>query len=64
MNKTIPCLVFQLIGMLAHRIMTLGHIVSTTSIRMSLFKKKKHFDGDRVPTLKKFLYSLADGGAE
>jgi hypothetical protein len=64
MDKIIPCLTFQLIGMLAHRIMTLGHIVSTTSIRMSLFKKKKHFDGDRVPVLINFLYSLADGGAE
>ena len=35
---------FQLIGMLAHRLRTLGHIVSTTSIRLNVFKKKKGFD--------------------
>ena len=29
-----------------HRMMTLGHIVATTSIRMNIFKKRKQFDGD------------------
>jgi hypothetical protein len=36
----------QLIGMLMHRMMTLGHIVATTSVRLNFLKKRKQFDGD------------------
>ena len=35
-------LIIQMIGMFTHRIMTLGHIVSTTNI--SLGRRKKNFD--------------------
>ncbi|TRY63908.1 hypothetical protein TCAL_11841 [Tigriopus californicus] len=41
----------QLVGMLLHRIMTLGHIVSSTKIKVSiksmLGKKETQFDGDK-----------------
>ncbi len=29
-----------------HRMMTLGHIVATTSVRLNFLKKRKQFDGD------------------
>jgi hypothetical protein len=32
--------------MLMHRVMTLGHIVSTTSIRFNVFRKGRKFDGE------------------
>ncbi len=40
-------LLIQVIGMLAHRLMTLGHIVSSTKIRMKLFGKTKAFDPEK-----------------
>ena len=41
-------MLLQLIGMLAHRLMTLGHIISTTKIRMTLFGKNKRFDPNKL----------------
>ena len=46
-------LFIQLVGMITHRIMTLGHIVSSTSISTSLLKccgkkDEKAFDGDAI----------------
>lgn len=38
----------QLLGMLAHRIMTLGHIVATTNIRLTLFGKRRKFNVDEL----------------
>lgn len=40
-------LFIQLIGMLLHRIMTLGHIVSSTKIKLTFGNKKEQFDGDK-----------------
>ncbi len=34
--------------MLGHRIMTLGHIVSSTKLNVNPLKKKKRFDGEEI----------------
>merc|ERR1711973_759507 len=40
---------FQLIGMVMHRIMTLGHIVSTTNIGITrIWKRNDQFDPDKM----------------
>ena len=41
-------LTVQIIGMVAHRIMTLGHIVSSTHIRPPKLGRKDEFDPDKV----------------
>ena len=37
-------LLVQFIGMIAHRLMTLGHVISTTKIRFAIFGKQDKFD--------------------
>ena len=37
-------LIVQFLGMIAHRLMTLGHVISTTKIRTRLFGKQEKFD--------------------
>ncbi len=37
-------LIVQFLGMIAHRLMTLGHVISTTHIKFALFGKEDKFD--------------------
>lgn len=41
-------LFLQLIGMLFHRVMTLGHIISTTPIKFKCGNKKKSVDPNEI----------------